>query len=135
MYPDKTITGKNIHTPTFIAALFTIAKIWEQPRHPSTDERIKKIWCIQMKYFSVTKSYLTLCNPMDCSTPGSLVHLLRFMSIESVMLSNHLILFHLLLLLPSKGEYMKNAYLHNGNELFIGISQKYLVFPKYQVSK
>ena len=84
---------------------------------------------------SVTKSYLTLCNPMDCSTPGSLVHLLRFMSIESVMLSNHLILFHLLLLLPSKGEYMKNAYLHNGNELFIGISQKYLVFPKYQVSK
>ena len=56
--------------PMFIAALFTIAKIWEQPRYPSTDEWIKKMWYIYMKYFSVTKSYLTLCNPMDCSTPG-----------------------------------------------------------------
>ena len=28
----------------FIAALFTIAKIWEQPRYPSTDEWIKKMW-------------------------------------------------------------------------------------------
>ena len=45
MYPDKTVTGKNIHTPMFIAALFTIAKIWEQPRHPSTDKWIK-MWYI-----------------------------------------------------------------------------------------
>ena len=46
MYPDKTITGKDIYTPMFIAALFTIAKIWEQPRCPSTDEWIKKMWYI-----------------------------------------------------------------------------------------
>ena len=32
--------------PMFIAALFTIAKIWEQPRYPSTDEWIKKLWYI-----------------------------------------------------------------------------------------
>ena len=43
---------------------------------------------------------------MDCMTPGSPVlhypwNLLRFMSIEPVMLSNHLILCHSLLLLPS----------------------------------
>ena len=43
---------------------------------------------------------------MDCSTPGSLSFtisrsLLKLMSIESVMLSNHLILCHSLLLLPS----------------------------------
>ena len=45
-------------------------------------------------------------NPMDCSTPISLVYcylqsLLKFMSIDSVMLSNHLILCHPLLLFPS----------------------------------
>ena len=51
---------------------------------------------------SVTKSYLSLCNPMDCRTSGSpLLSLLRFMSIELVMLSNHLILILSLLLLPS----------------------------------
>jgi len=49
---------------------------------------------------------LTLCNPMEFSTPGSPVlhylwSLLRFMSIESVMLSNFLILCCPLLLLPS----------------------------------
>ena len=55
---------------------------------------------------SVIKLYLTLCNPMDCSMPASLSFtiswsLLKFMSIELVMLSNHLILYHPLLLLPS----------------------------------
>ena len=30
----------------FIAALFTIAKTWKQPKCPSTDEWIKKIWCV-----------------------------------------------------------------------------------------
>ena len=49
---------------------------------------------------------LTLCDPMDCSTPGFPVHhqlqsLLKLMSIESVMPSNHLILCLPLLLLPS----------------------------------
>ena len=47
-----------------------------------------------------------LCNPMDCSMPGFPVHpnsqsLLKLVSIESVMPSNHLILCHFLLLLPS----------------------------------
>ena len=55
---------------------------------------------------SVILSCLTLCNPMDCSTQASLsiTHsrsLLKLMSIESVMPSNHLILCHPLLLLPS----------------------------------
>ena len=45
-------------------------------------------------YCSVTKSCLTLCDPMECSMPGSVSHyLLGFlMSIEVVMLSNHLTL-------------------------------------------
>jgi hypothetical protein len=32
----------------FIAALFTIATAWNQPRCPTTDDQIKKIWCIHI---------------------------------------------------------------------------------------
>ena len=40
----------------FMAALFTVAKIWKQPRCPSTDEWIKKLWYIgTMEYCSVIK--------------------------------------------------------------------------------
>ena len=54
--------------------------------------------------YSVTKSCPTIWDPIDCCTPLSSTiswSLLKFMSIESVMLSNHLILCHSLLLLPS----------------------------------
>ena len=55
---------------------------------------------------SVAQSCPTLCDPMSCSMPGLRVHhplrsLLKLMSIESVMPSNHLILCHPLYLLPS----------------------------------
>ena len=43
IYPDKSIIQKDTWTPMFIAALFTIAKTWKQPKHPLTDEWIKKI--------------------------------------------------------------------------------------------
>ena len=40
----------------FIAALFTIARTWKQPRYPSTDEWIKKLWYIYiMEYYSAIK--------------------------------------------------------------------------------
>ena len=40
----------------FIAALFTIARIWKQPKCPSEEERIKKMWYIySMGYYSATK--------------------------------------------------------------------------------
>ena len=40
----------------FIAVLFTIAKTWKQPKCPSTDEWIKKMWYIYtMEYFSAIK--------------------------------------------------------------------------------
>ena len=39
-----------------IAALFTITKIWKQPKSPSVDEWIKQLWDIYtMKYYSVIK--------------------------------------------------------------------------------
>ena len=55
---------------------------------------------------SVSKPYLTLRDPMDCSTQASLSFsiswsMLRFMSVELVKLSKHLILCHTLLLSPS----------------------------------
>ena len=58
------------------------------------------------QFSSVAQSCPTLCNPMDPSPPGFPVHhqlrnLLQLMSTESGMPSNHLILCHPLLLLPS----------------------------------
>ena len=51
---------------------------------------------------SVAKSCPTLCNSVNCSSPGfSVLHYLLEISLESVMLSNHLILCHPLLFLPS----------------------------------
>ena len=42
--------------PLFIAALFTIARTWKQPRCPQTDEWIKKLWYIYtMEYHSAIK--------------------------------------------------------------------------------
>ena len=38
IYREETITEKDTCTPMFIAALFTIAKMWKQPKCPSTEE-------------------------------------------------------------------------------------------------
>ena len=41
---------------SFIAALFTIARTWKQPRNPSVDKRIRKLWYIYtMEYYSAIK--------------------------------------------------------------------------------
>ena len=43
-------------SPKFIAALSTIAKVWKEPKWPSTDEWIKKMWYIDtMEYHSAIK--------------------------------------------------------------------------------
>ena len=56
MYPEKTIIQNDTCTPVFIAALFTIARSWKQPKCPSTDEWIKKMWYIYtMEYYSTIK--------------------------------------------------------------------------------
>ena len=43
IYPEKTIIQKETFTTMFIAALFTIARTWKQPKCPWTDEWIKKM--------------------------------------------------------------------------------------------
>ena len=53
IYPEETKIEKDICTPMFTAALFTIARTWKQPRCLSTDEWIKMLWYIHtMKYYS-----------------------------------------------------------------------------------
>ena len=54
--PEETKTEKDTCIPLFIAALFTIARKWKQPRCPWTDEWIKKLWYIHtMEYYSSIK--------------------------------------------------------------------------------
>ena len=56
IYPEETRVEKDTCIPLFIAALFTIARRWNQPRCPSTDEWIKKLWYIYtMEYYSAIK--------------------------------------------------------------------------------
>ena len=65
MWPSNSTTGyiprenhnlKDTCTPVFIAALFTIARTWKQPKCPSTEEWIKKLWYIYtMEYYSAIK--------------------------------------------------------------------------------
>ena len=93
IYPEETRVEKDTCNPLFIAALFTTARTWKQPRCPSTDEWLKKLWYIYtIEYYSAVKrnafesvlmrwmnlepiiqsegsevaqSCLTLCDPMD----------------------------------------------------------------------
>jgi len=56
IYPEETKIEKDTCIPLFFAALFTIAGTWKQPRCPSTDEWIKKLWYIHtMEYYSAIK--------------------------------------------------------------------------------
>ena len=53
---DENFNSKDMSTPVFTAALFTIAKTWKQPKCPSTDEWIKKMWYIYtMEYYLAIK--------------------------------------------------------------------------------
>ena len=81
----------------------------------------------KFQFTSVIQSCPTLCDPMDCSTPGFPVHhqllgLLKLMSIELVVLSNHLILCRPLLLLPSVFPSIRG---------FSNVSVLHIRWPKY----
>jgi hypothetical protein len=58
IHPKECNTGysRGTCTPMFIAALFTIAKLWKQPRCPTTNEWNKKIWYLYtMEFYSAMK--------------------------------------------------------------------------------
>ena len=56
IYHEETKIEKDTCIPLFIAVVFTIARTWKQPRCPSTDEWIKKLWYVYtMEYYSAIK--------------------------------------------------------------------------------
>ena len=61
IYPEKTIIEKDTCTPSFIAALFTIARTWKQLRCPQIDKWIKKMWYIYTMEYCVCAKLLQLC--------------------------------------------------------------------------
>jgi hypothetical protein len=58
IYPEDAPTGnKNTCSTMFIAALFIIARSWKDPKGPSTEEWIQKMWYIySMEYYSAIKT-------------------------------------------------------------------------------
>ena len=56
IHAKETRIERDTCNPMFIAALFTIARAWKQPRCPSADEWIRKLWYIYtMEYYSAIK--------------------------------------------------------------------------------
>ena len=63
LYPKnpETPIQKNLFTPMFIAAQFTIAKYWKQPKYPSANEWIRKLWYIYtMEFYAAERKELIL---------------------------------------------------------------------------
>ena len=58
IHTEETRIERDTCTPMFIAALFIIGRTWKQPRCPSADEWIRKLWYIYtMEYYSaITKN-------------------------------------------------------------------------------
>ena len=56
IHTEETRTERDTCTTMFIASLFTVARTWKQPRCPSADEWIRKLWYIYtMEYYSAIK--------------------------------------------------------------------------------
>ena len=56
IHTKETRIERDMYTPVFIAALFTIARTWKQPSCPLADEWIRKVWYIYtMEYYSTIK--------------------------------------------------------------------------------
>ena len=56
IHTEETRSERDTCAPVFIAALFIIARTWKQPRWPSADEWIRKLWYIYtMEHYSAIK--------------------------------------------------------------------------------
>jgi hypothetical protein len=78
IYPKEINTGysRGMCTPMFIAALFIIAKLWKQPRCPTIDEWIKKMW-----YLYTTEFYSAMKKNEILSFAG------KWIELENIILS------------------------------------------------
>ena len=59
--PEKTIIQRHAqYTPVFVAAQLTIARAWRQPKCPSAEEQMKRMWYIcTLDYYSVVNNNAT----------------------------------------------------------------------------
>ena len=78
LYPEnpETPIQKNLCTPMFITAQFTIAKYWKQPKCPSANEWIKNLWYIYTVEFYAAERKKEL-----------IPFAMAWMELESIMLS------------------------------------------------
>jgi hypothetical protein len=78
IYPKECNTGysRGTCTPMFIAVLFTMSKLWKQPRYPTTDECIKK-----MRYLYTTEFYSAMKKNEILSFSS------KWMELENIILS------------------------------------------------
>ena len=75
IHTEETRIERDTCTPMFIAALFTIARTWKQPRCPSADEWIRKPWYIYtMEYYTAIKK-------------NTFESVLRWMKLETIIQS------------------------------------------------
>ena len=143
------LQGKSVWWWTEVS-IFASTLVTEQRPHMDSVSLHCSILCWSIKWMclighipgpsvqvgSVSQLCLTLCNPMDCSTPGlpiTISHsLLKLMSIESVMPSNHLIHCHPLLLppqsFPASGSFQMSQLFASGGQS-TGVSASTSVFP------
>ena len=95
LYPDKPIIQKDTYTPVLIAALFTTAKTRKQPKCPSTDKWIKKMWHVCVCYIYTclhTRLYIMECtHTMECCSAIKVNEMMPFaatwMQLEILILS------------------------------------------------
>ena len=99
IYPEETKIEKYTCIPLFIVAQFTIVRTWKQPRCPSTDEWIKKLWSIYtMEYYSAIKR-----NAFESV-------LMRWVNLEPIILSE--------VRQKEKDKYCILTYIHNLEEWY-----------------
>ena len=104
IYPEEIKIEKGTCIPLFIAALFTIARTWKQPRCPLTDEWIKKSWYIYtIEYYSAVKR-----NAFESV-------LMRWMNLEPIIQSEvsqkEKNKYHILIYMDSRKMVLKNLFI------------------------
>ena len=74
IYLEKNMIRKGTCTPMFIAALFTVAKAWKPLRCPSTEDWVKKMWCMYMiEYYSAINKDETVSFAATWMDPESVI--------------------------------------------------------------
>ena len=76
IHTEETRTERDTCTPMFITALFIVARTWKQPRYPSADKWIRKLW-----YIYTIEYYLAIKNNTFESV------LMRWMKLEPIVQS------------------------------------------------